>query len=88
MLTETPLSVDQHITQVGLPKPTALWLGYLMPELLLPFIIAGAHYKWLMNRVADTRRSLTSARALRADHHNQNSPPVTTVVRYPFFTLF
>ena len=30
--------------KVGLPKPAAVWLGYLVPELLLPFIIAGAHY--------------------------------------------
>jgi hypothetical protein len=32
------------ISKVGLPKPTAVWLGYLIPELLLPFVIAGAHY--------------------------------------------
>ncbi|MEJ8823013.1 DUF4345 family protein [Variovorax humicola] len=32
------------ISRVGLPKPAAVWLGYLIPELLLPFIIAGAHY--------------------------------------------
>jgi hypothetical protein len=32
------------IRRVGLPKPTALWLGYLVPELVLPFIIAIAHY--------------------------------------------
>ena len=32
------------ISRVGLPKPTAVWLGYLVPELLLPFVIAGAHY--------------------------------------------
>lgn len=32
------------IRKVGLPKPTAVWLGYLIPELLLPFVIAGAHY--------------------------------------------
>lgn len=32
------------IAKVGLPKPTAVWLGYLVPELLLPFVIAGAHY--------------------------------------------
>jgi hypothetical protein len=32
------------IAKVGLPKPTAVWLGYLIPELLLPFIIAGAQY--------------------------------------------
>ncbi|MEJ8859484.1 DUF4345 family protein [Variovorax robiniae] len=32
------------ISKVGLPKPAAVWLGYLIPELVLPFIIAGAHY--------------------------------------------
>lgn len=32
------------IGKVGLPKPTAVWLGYLIPELILPFIIAIAHY--------------------------------------------
>ena len=32
------------ISKVGLPKPTAVWLGYLIPELILPFIIAIAHY--------------------------------------------
>ncbi len=32
------------IRLVGLPKPTAVWLGYLIPELILPFVIAGAHY--------------------------------------------
>ncbi len=32
------------IGKVGLPKPTAVWLGYLIPELTLPFVIAGAHY--------------------------------------------
>jgi hypothetical protein len=30
--------------KVGLPKPVGVWLGYLVPELLLPFIMAGAHY--------------------------------------------
>lgn len=33
------------IAQVGLPEPAALWLGYLVPELLLPFVIAAAHLK-------------------------------------------
>ena len=28
------------IGKVGLPKPTAVWLGYLIPELVLPFVIA------------------------------------------------
>ena len=32
------------IRKVGLPKPTAVWLGYLVPELLIPFVMAGAHY--------------------------------------------
>jgi len=32
------------IRKVGLPKPTAVWLGYLIPELLLPFVIAAAHH--------------------------------------------
>jgi hypothetical protein len=32
------------IRRVGLPEPHAVWLGYLIPELLLPFVIAGAHY--------------------------------------------
>jgi hypothetical protein len=31
------------ISQVGLPEPAALWLGYLIPELVLPLVIALAH---------------------------------------------
>lgn len=31
------------ISQVGLPQPAALWLGYLIPELVLPVIITAAH---------------------------------------------
>ena len=31
------------ISQVGLPEPAAVWLGYLIPELLLPVIITVAH---------------------------------------------
>ena len=30
------------IAKVGLPEPRAVWLGYLIPELLLPFVLAGA----------------------------------------------
>lgn len=33
------------ISKVGLPEPAAVWLGYLVPELVLPFIIALAHYR-------------------------------------------
>ena len=32
------------IAKVGLPEPHAVWLGYLIPELLLPLVIAAAHY--------------------------------------------
>ncbi len=32
------------IRRVGLPKPAAVWLGYLVPELLLPVIIVIAHH--------------------------------------------
>jgi len=31
------------ISRVGLPEPRAVWLGYLVPELLLPVVIALAH---------------------------------------------
>ncbi len=31
------------IGTVGLPEPAAVWLGYLVPELVLPFVIAIAH---------------------------------------------
>ena len=31
------------ISQVGLPTPYGVWLGYLIPELALPFVIALAH---------------------------------------------
>ena len=42
------------ISQVGLPEPAAAWLGYLIPELLLPVIIAAAH--------GSTTRRLSRAR--------------------------
>lgn len=32
------------ISKVGLPEPKVVWLGYLIPELVLPFVLAGAHY--------------------------------------------
>ncbi len=32
------------IFRVGLPKPSAVWLGYLLPELVLPLIITIAHF--------------------------------------------
>ena len=31
------------MSQVGLPEPAGLWLGYLIPELLLPVVIVMAH---------------------------------------------
>jgi hypothetical protein len=30
------------ITKVGLPEPHALWIGYLIPELVVPWIIIAA----------------------------------------------
>jgi hypothetical protein len=30
------------ISQVGVPEPSALWLGYLVPELLVPCIMVVA----------------------------------------------
>jgi hypothetical protein len=32
------------IRRVGLPKPAGVWLGYLIPELVLPLVIAIAHH--------------------------------------------
>ena len=32
------------IFKVGLPEPRGVWLGYLIPELVLPILIAIAHY--------------------------------------------
>jgi hypothetical protein len=31
------------ISKVGLPKPASVWLGYLIPELLLPVVMVVAH---------------------------------------------
>ena len=31
------------ISQVGVPEPASLWLGYLVPELLVPWIMIAAH---------------------------------------------
>lgn len=46
------------ITQVGLPEPASVWLGYLVPELLLPCIIAGAH--WSTTHRLSRRRAVGS----------------------------
>jgi hypothetical protein len=32
------------MSKVGLPEPRALWLGYLIPELSLPWVMAIAHF--------------------------------------------
>lgn len=41
------------IARVGLPEPHAVWLGYLVPELLLPFVIAAA--QWASTHGATSR---------------------------------
>ena len=33
------------IVNVGIPEPAQVWIGYLVPELLLPFIIVVCQYK-------------------------------------------
>jgi hypothetical protein len=33
------------IAKVGLPKPAPVWLGYLIPELVLPVVMAVAHHR-------------------------------------------
>jgi uncharacterized protein DUF4345 len=33
------------MSKVGLPTPHAVWLGYLVPELLIPILMAIAHSK-------------------------------------------
>ena len=38
------------ISKVGLPEPAGLWIGYLIPELVFPVIIAIAH--WATGRQA------------------------------------
>ncbi len=32
------------ISKVGLPEPASVWLAYLIPELVIPVIIAAAHW--------------------------------------------
>ena len=32
------------IRKVGLPQPAAVWLAYLIPELVLPIVVAVAHH--------------------------------------------
>jgi len=32
------------MAKVGLPKPSGIWIAYLVPELVIPFIIAIAHH--------------------------------------------
>ena len=32
------------IRKVGIPEPKGLWIGYLIPELSIPIIMAVAHY--------------------------------------------
>ena len=36
------------ISKVGLPEPHVVWIGYLVPELVFPFVIALSH--WVTHR--------------------------------------
>ena len=53
------------MSQVGLPEPAAVWLGYLVPELLLPIVITAAHMATVRNvshaTAGLTRRSIAAA---------------------------
>jgi hypothetical protein len=43
------------ISQVGMPQPNAVWLGYLIPELLVPWIMVIA-------QIVTNKRSAASSR--------------------------
>lgn len=32
------------MSKMGLPEPRGVWIGYLVPELVIPFVMAGAKY--------------------------------------------
>ena len=36
---------------VGLPQPAALWLAYLVPELVLPWILVASHWATHRGRI-------------------------------------
>jgi hypothetical protein len=36
-------ALQMSISQVGLPEPSAVWLGYLIPELFVPCVMIVAH---------------------------------------------
>src|SRR4051812_25317309 len=57
------------ISRVGLPEPRAVWLGYLVPELLLPVIIAFAHRASSRSAAVAQASALHRARADRAQRH-------------------
>ena len=38
------------ISKLGLPEPAGVWLGYLIPELVFPVVIAAA--QWATHRTA------------------------------------
>jgi len=40
------------IGTVGLPEPAGVWLGYLIPELVIPVVIAAAHWAGQRQRAA------------------------------------
>jgi len=53
------------IAKVGLPEPRSTWLGYLIPELVLPFVIVGGHLAARERRVNDPARVLTGPLPVR-----------------------
>ena len=54
------------MSQVGLPEPRAVWLAYLISELVLAVVITAAH------RVTNRHRSLDTAMCPRYDGPRHN----------------
>ena len=54
------------MSQVGLPEPRAVWLAYLISELVLAVVIVAAH------RVTNRHRSLDTATGPRYDEPRHN----------------
>lgn len=63
---------------VGLPQPAVVWLGYLIPELALPFVMAGAHTIGGIERVPI--RSAAAAMPVRTRRDLRTSSSENSIV--------
>jgi hypothetical protein len=66
------------ISRVGLPKPTAVWLGYLIPELVLPLVIA-----WHNSPALESTRKCSGDLTMRsrADARRSGARPLNATVK-------